>query len=539
MSKGTHMSDEASTPTSPNPEASPAEPTGPAAPADPDKLDAPAAPEAPAAPVAPPEPAAPAEPAESSAFIASTTGVESAGFVPPSPPVTPSTAAVAPRDHSAPSAAPATPGAAAGSVPPPFSRPASEVVAPQPPRRRVWGPVLAGVAIGAVLGGVSGAGAAVLLGQSGGGGASLPVSGPQTITVNDTDDATLISAVAASAMPSVVTISVVGSNGAGTGSGVVLDDEGHIVTNAHVVSLGGLEAEPSIRITTSSGRVYDAEVVGIDPLMDLAVIKVDGASGLVPIEFADSSDLNVGDTTIAIGAPLGLAGTVTSGIISSLDRSIEVASSAIPEDADTQAPDGGQEEGLNPFDFFRFDVPDANQGRLAPSGVIQLAVIQTDTAINSGNSGGALLDDDGRLIGINVAIATGGGGNRGSIGVGFAIPSNIAARIAAEIIEHGEATHGLLGVSVANVADDPAQAEATVIGASIVQVVEGGAAEVAGLQIGDIIIGLDGVPISNKTDITAQVRTHAAGATVELNYVRGDRLRTADVTLGSLDELLG
>jgi len=506
-------------------------------------------------PIPPVEPSTPAEPpvpdgqAERAAFVASTTGVESAGFVPPAPPVAPGPGVAAPSVDPGPSAAPsagavsttapAAAGASSGAVPPPFSRPAAEVAAPRSPRRRVWGPVLAGVAIGAVLGGVTGAGAAVLLGSSDGGGTALPVSGPQTITINDSDDASLISAVAASAMPSVVTISVTGSSGSGTGSGVVLDDAGHIITNAHVVSLGGIEAEPSIRITTSSGRVYDAEVVGVDPLMDLAVIKVEGASELVPIEFADSADLNVGDTTIAIGAPLGLAGTVTSGIISSLDRSIEVASSAVPEDTGTQAPDGSAPESGNPFDFFRFDVPGTEQGQLTPSGVIQLAVIQTDTAINSGNSGGALLDDDGRLIGVNVAIATGGGGNRGSIGVGFAIPSNIAARIAAELIEHGEATHGLLGVSVANVTDDPAQAEATVIGASIVQVSAGGAAEAAGLQVGDIIIGLDGVPISNKTDITAQVRTHAAGSTVEVNYVRGDRIGTAEVTLGNLAELLG
>src|SRR5690606_23313747 len=135
-------------------------------------------------------------------------------------------------------------------------------------------------------------------------------------------------------------------------------------------------------------------------------------------------------------------------------------------------------------------------------------------------------------------IATGGGTNRGNIGVGFAIPSNVVSRIAAELIEHGEATHGLLGVSVANVVDDPAQLEATVIGSSIVDVVAGGPAEAEGLEVGDIIIGLDGVSISNKTDITAQVRTHAAGSTVELVYVRGDQIRTAQVTLGNLEALL-
>jgi len=477
-------------------------------------IPAPAAPAAPvssaAPPAAPAAPAAPAGPAASAAAASAAQGaipqpVAGSAFVPPS-------------------------AASGAATPPPFSRPAAEVAAPAQ-RRRIWGPVLAGVAIGAVLGGVSGAGAAYLV-QRDGGGPGAPLSGPQTITVNDYDDTTLVSAVAAKAMPSVVTISVAGSTASGTGSGVVLDDAGHILTNNHVVTLGGLEADPTVRITTSSGRVFDAEIVGVDPLMDLAVIQAEDTDGLEPIEFADSSELNVGDITIAIGAPLGLAGTVTSGIISSLDRSIEVASSAVP---DAEAP---QPSPSSPFEFFRFDLPNTPQAQPS-AGSVQLAVIQTDTAINSGNSGGALLDGEGRLIGINVAIATGGNGSKGNIGVGFAIPSNIAARIGAELIEHGAATHGLLGVSVANVLDDPAQADADVIGASIVEVVPGGAGDEAGLRVGDIIIGIDGVPVKNKTDITAQVRTHAAGAEVEIDYVRGDGTHTARVTLGNLDELLG
>lgn len=428
----------------------------------------------------------------------------------------------------------------AADAPPAFAQPRTEDTTGR--RRRTWIPVaLGGLLVGAVLGGASGAGVAALVAQNGQQ-STGPAAGPQTITVTDYDDATLVSAVAAQAMASVVTISVTGQQGSGTGSGVVLDDEGHIVTNTHVVTLDGSESSPEIKVTTSSGRIYTATVVGTDPLMDLAVIQVEDAEGLVPIEFADSSQVNVGATTIAIGAPLGLAGTVTSGIVSSLDRSIEVASSAAPEGGDEEQGDGGDQgdgdEGSDPFDFFNFDIPGVPQQQQSASSTIQLAVIQTDTAINPGNSGGALLDAKGNLIGINVAIATGGSDSNGSIGVGFAIPSNIVKRITSDIIESGTATHGLLGASVADVADDPAQRDATVIGASIVELVSGGAAEKAGLEVGDIVVSLDGVPITNKTDLTAQVRTHPAGASVEIDYVRDGKSYTAQATLGDLDASL-
>jgi len=415
-------------------------------------------------------------------------------------------------------------------TPPPQAEPEPSPE-PKAERKRSVLPIVAAVAAAAVVGGASGAGVtALVLGNGQDDGTSS--LGPQTITVNDYDDPTLVSAVAANAIDSVVTISVSGQVGSGTGSGVVIDDAGHIVTNTHVVTLDGQASNPSIRVTTSSGRVYDATIVGTDPILDLAVIRVDGASELRPIEFGDSDELNVGDVTIAIGAPLGLSGTVTSGIISSLDRSIQVASSAVPEappePSEPEAPEGG-----DPFDFFNFDIPGAPQPS-GPSGIIQLPVIQTDTAINRGNSGGALLDAQGRLIGINVAIATGGSGT-GNIGVGFALPSNVAKRVATEIIETGVATHGLLGATVSNVADDPSQRDADVIGASIVELTAGGAAEQAGLRVGDIIVSLDGVPIRSKTDLTAQVRSHAAGATLEVEYVRGGQSHSAEVTLGALD----
>ena len=406
--------------------------------------------------------------------------------------------------------------------------------APEKPRRGGWLPVVGGLAAGAVFGAAAGGigGFVVAQNASGSGQGSTTSSSPQTITVNDFDDVNVISAVAATAIDSVVTLSVSAEGvGSGTGSGVVLDSDGYIVTNTHVVTLGGATADPVIRVTTSAGRVYDAKLIGTDPLLDLAVVQVTGASELVPIEFADSSQLNVGDVTIAIGSPLGFAGTVTSGIVSALDRSIQVQSSAAPE-ADQAGSDGDGGDSTNPFDNFRFDLPGVTT---TPSqGTIQLPVIQTDTAINPGNSGGALLDSSGRLIGINVAIAGSTGGN---VGVGFAIPSNTVKRIASELIANGSATHGLLGVTVTNVASDPNQVGADIIGASIQSVVDGSGAADAGLRVGDIIVEFDGIPITSRQDLTAQVRTHAIGDVVELVYVRDGQSRTATVTLGDLNDL--
>ena len=406
-------------------------------------------------------------------------------------------------------------------------QPIRVAVPPQsPPRRRSWVPVVGALAAGAVFGAAAGAGSALLVLRSAPTDAAGAPPAPQTITVNDPESVNTIAAVAANAMDSVVTISVSSDAGAGTGSGVVLDSDGRIVTNTHVVTLGGATADAKIRVTTSSGHVYDAKLLGTDPLMDLAVIQVENAPELVPIEFADSDALNVGDVTIAIGAPLGFSGTVTSGIVSALDRSIQVASSAAPE-GDAPAPD----DSGNPFDYFRFDLPGVESS--TPQSAIQIPVVQTDTAINPGNSGGALLDANGRLIGINVAIA---GGTGGSVGVGFAIPSNTVKRITSELIENGTATHGLLGVSVADVANDTAQTDTGIIGASVVKVVDGGGASDAGIQVGDIIIEFDGIPIRSRNDLTAQVRTHAIGDTVPLVYVRGGASHTVDVTLGDLND---
>jgi putative serine protease PepD len=405
-------------------------------------------------------------------------------------------------------------------------------------QRRTIAPVgvIAALAVGALVGGVSGAGVTLWATSANSGAPSVTTSSPTTITVNDPANATQITAVAAKASPSVVTISVSSPNASGTGSGVIIDTEGHVLTNTHVVTLEGAAADPTIQVQTNDGRLISAKIVGIDPISDLAVIQLADTSNLQPAEFADSSKLNVGDGAIAIGAPLGLAGTVTDGIVSALNRSITIASSALPDTStnNDQAPDA-----QSPFDFWNFDLPGQNQSNTPTSSsqTISLSVIQTDAAINPGNSGGALLDSEGRVIGINVAIASAGsssGGQSGSIGVGFAIPANLAQRIAGELIATGKATHGLLGASVADVTEDTTQTNSTVVGASIVELTSGGAASAAGLAVGDIITGINGLPVTGKTDLTAQVRALAAGSKATLNYVRDGKPATVDVTLGSL-----
>ncbi|WP_411721658.1 trypsin-like peptidase domain-containing protein [Mycetocola sp.] len=391
-------------------------------------------------------------------------------------------------------------------------------------RRSTVGLLIAGLAIGALVGGATGAGTAALLMENDGTTLSTGATGPQNITINDTSDVTRATAIAATASPSVVTLAVQSSDSGGSGSGIVLSKDGYVLTNNHVVTLDGQLSDAQIQVTDNSGKLYSATVVGTDPIYDLAVIKLDGASGMTPMAFADSDKLNVGDVAVAIGAPLGLAGTVTDGIVSALNRSITVASSAVPDDT-TEEEDGSED----PF----FNFPGQDQAQAQSS--ISLSVIQTDAAINPGNSGGALVDSDGKLIGVNVAIASAGssqaGDQSGNIGVGFAITANIAKRVADEIIETGKATHGLLGASVGDAAKS---ADSPVVGALISNVSSGGAAADAGLAAGDIITSFDGKPITNATDLTAQVRGLAAGATAEVIYVRGDETKTVEVTLGEL-----
>lgn len=368
----------------------------------------------------------------------------------------------------------------------------------------------AAVTLGAVIGAGVGAGVGVTVYNS--------WTRPAAVVVNDAKSVTWITGAAATAAPSVVTISVSGNSGSGNGSGVFLTEDGYIITNAHVVTLDGATSSAKIQIKTSDGHIYGAKVIGTDPINDLAVVKVDAPIRFKPIVFADSSNINVGDRVVAIGAPLGLANTVTEGIVSALNRTIAVASAEVPEN-----PDSG---GLGGLQFF--------SGR---GTAVNLRVIQTDAAINPGNSGGALVDEQGQLIGINVAIASAGSGSQaGNIGVGFAIPSNVADRIAKEIMKTGTASHALLGAGVAD-STGSSDRSGFSVGAEIKELTAGGAAEKAGLQVGDIVTKFNGLAITTAGELTAAVRQEPAGAKAEVEVIRNSKTVVVNVILGDAADL--
>ncbi len=353
--------------------------------------------------------------------------------------------------------------------------------------------------LGAIIGASVGAGTGVI--------AHNYLTRPSAIVVNDLENVSWATAASATAAPSVVTIRVAGQSAGGNGSGVVLTSDGYILTNAHVVSINGSTENVRLSVRSNDGGVFPAELVGADPTNDLAVIKIEPTKPLTPIVFGDSASLNVGDQVVAIGAPLGLEATVTRGIISALNRTIQVASSESPDQSSLEFWSGNAGQPIN------------------------LSVIQTDAAINPGNSGGALVNDQGELVGINVAIATAGSSAQsGNIGVGFAIPSNVAKRIADEIIETGEASHGLLGALVSDSlsSDDGAGFS---IGVSVVEITPGGAADLAGILPGDVIIRINGRPVTSASELTAAVRQEPAGARVKVEALREGIKQNFDVTL--------
>ena len=395
------------------------------------------------------------------------------------------------------------------------------------------GALLAGLAIGALLGGAVGGGVAAVVASNVSQHSTAQGSGTsQTITLNNAENATAISGVAAVALPSVVTLEVASNAGSGSGSGVVYSSDGYIVTNAHVVTLDGAATSgQTIRVKLSDGRILDGTVAGIDPYADLAVVKVD-ATDLPAIKVADSDKLDVGDLTVAIGAPLNLANTVTSGVVSALNRGISVQSSLIPQQTGGQGQDDGSQE--DPWDF-RYGLPDGSQQQPQAAGTATLPVIQTDASINPGNSGGALLNGHGELIGVNVAIAStaGSSGTAGSDGLGFALPANLVTRVADAIIAGEQPTHGLMGASVADSSQDTDE-DANRAGGLLVEIVRGGAADKAGLKVGDVVTAVDGVPAVDGTSVSALVRMHEGGSTVTVDYTRGGREGQAVVRLGVL-----
>ncbi|MEZ9461969.1 Do family serine endopeptidase [Vibrio splendidus] len=270
----------------------------------------------------------------------------------------------------------------------------------------------------------------------------------------------------------------------GLGSGVIIDaKKGHIVTNYHVIN-----GADDIKVKLHDGREYDAELIGGDQMSDIALLKLETAKNLTQIKVADSDKLRVGDFSVAIGNPFGLGQTVTSGIVSALGRS-----------------------GLNLENFENF--------------------IQTDAAINSGNSGGALVNLNGELIGINTAIL---GPNGGNVGIGFAIPSNMMKNLTEQILDFGEVKRGMLGVQGGEVTSELAEALGyeSSKGAFVSQIVPDSAADKAGLKAGDVIVSINGKRIDTFSELRAKVATLGAGKQIELGVVRDGKNMTFDVTLG-------
>jgi putative serine protease PepD len=304
-----------------------------------------------------------------------------------------------------------------------------------------------------------------------------------------------VTAIAEQELPSVVTIFAGAGGSGGVGSGEVIRSDGYILTNNHVilpaVASGGLQ------VVFSDGSTAAATITGRDPLTDLAVLKVSGKSGLRTISIGNSSDLRIGEGAVALGAPLGLSSTVTSGIVSALGRTVHV-------------PGEGSQTAL------------------------LIDAVQTDAAINPGNSGGALVDCSGHLIGVPTAGASipspSGEASGGSIGLGFAIPVNLAIKVADEIIATGKVTHAFIGIQA-----EPLPASATgqsgTQGLRVAAVVPGGPAAAAGLRAGDIITSIDGQAATSADQLIAVTLTKRAGDRVEIGYDRNGSSGTATITL--------
>ena len=316
---------------------------------------------------------------------------------------------------------------------------------------------------------------------------------------NATVSACAVTPVANEVIPSVVTIAAHGPNGSGTGSGEVIRSDGYILTNNHVISIAAASGG-SVEVQFSDGQVESATITGRDPQTDLAVLKVQTSRQLKVIALGSSSSVQVGEPVVAIGAPLGLSGTVTSGIVSALNRTVQV-----PGDNDGTA--------------------------------LLVSAVQTDASINPGNSGGALVDCEGKLVGVPTAGATvpspSGESGGGSIGLGFAIPVDLAKSIADEIIATGRVTHAFFGVQTTPI-PPAAAAQAGVPEGLFVQAVSpGGPAATAGLRPDDVITTINGEPATSNIQLEELTLTKKPGDTVSIGYNRAGHSAKATVTLAA------
>jgi putative serine protease PepD len=370
---------------------------------------------------------------------------------------------------------------------------------------RGWVPVVSAAAVAALLASGGTAVAVNALNDDARPASISQIGDPGRVDTAPVKDSTVTNpdwqAVTAAVAQSVVAIQMSSQQGSGLGSGFIIDEQGHVLTNNHVVA--GAQNDV-VQVTLSDGRLFQADIVGTDPTTDLAVVKLqDPPSGLRPVAFGDSDKVTVGEPVLAVGNPLGLANTATTGIVSALDRPVSASGENTQEPVTTNA-------------------------------------IQIDAAVNPGNSGGPLFNAQGQVIGITSSIASlsGGlgsmGGQSGSIGLGFAIPVNLAKNISGQLIENGSAQHAFLGVSMN---DGTVTADGvTRRGAQVQDVVAGSPAAGAGIEVGDVIVAIGDQPVNGASALTAFVREFQAGQEVALTVVRDGKARQVDVTLAVRDE---
>ncbi|MGL5817214.1 MAG: S1C family serine protease [Phycicoccus sp.] len=362
-------------------------------------------------------------------------------------------------------------------------------------RRPGWGALVGVTAVATLVAGTAGGAVGVALADrdSGTGRTGATVEAPKPGAGATARPDGTIANIAAKVTPSVVTLRVDGADGAGTGSGWVFDDKGHIVTNNHVVASAADSGK--ITVVLANGKQASGRIVGRDASYDLAVVRMEGAD-LAPIAVGRSSEVVVGDQVIAVGAPLGLDSTVTTGIVSALDRPVT------PGDEDDQS---------------------------------YINAIQTDAAINFGNSGGPLLDMAGRVIGVNTAIAqapgAGGSGQGGNIGVGFAIPSDQVATTVDQLIRTGKADHPVIGVYLDNEFDGEGVRIANSGPDGAPAVNPDGPAADAGLRAGDVIVAFEGKPVSEQGELVVAIRARAIGDKVTLTVRRDGKDRDVIMVL--------
>lgn len=360
----------------------------------------------------------------------------------------------------------------------------------QRPRRRwlKWAGLavaFAAVGVGAGLGGAAAA-------------SSSSSSGTNTATSDSSATSCPVTPVAGKALPSVVTISVKGPAGSGTGSGEVINSSGDILTNNHVIAPAA--SGGSVQVMFSDGRNDPATIVGRDPQTDIAVIRVSPQHGVRPIALGSSSSLQVGEPVVVLGAPLGLSGTVTSGIVSALNRTVQV-----PSEEDASA--------------------------------LLVSAVQTDAAINPGNSGGAMVNCSGQLVGVPTAGASvpnsSGEASGGSIGLGFAIPVDLAKTVSSQIIDTGHVTHAYFGLQTQPIQPEAAQQAGVPQGLYIAAVIPAGPSAQAGLAQGDVITKIDGKPATSNVQLQELTLTKSPGTKVPLEYWRNGRTASTTVTLGT------